>query len=222
MPVELEIPADYRETARRLSQGEWDLALLGPVLYSRAHEQGYAALAMPVRGGTSVFSGVIVTRQGSPIATIADLRGKRIAFVDASSSAGFQYPIAHLFANGLSPSDFERVFVGGHRAVARQVLEGKLDAGACYEGAIAEELSAEEQAGLRILARTEPVPGDVIAARASSPHFETLRRALSSLQGDEAARVLGPLHAEGLAAPDERLFDSARRVDLLVSEEAGL
>lgn len=222
VPVALEVPNDYAETARTLAAGRWDLVLLGPVLYSRAHEMGYDAVAMPVRGGVSVFAGVLITGADGPVRTVAELRGKRIAFVDPNSSAGFQYPFAHLFANGLKPSDYERVFVGGHHAVVRQVLDGALDAGACYEDAIDEALSPEERARIAVIAKTEPVPGDVFAARRDSPHFEALRKALLDLRGEAAAPLLAPLHAEGMQAPDERLFDSARRIDLLVSEEAGL
>ncbi len=220
--VTIEVPGDYVETARALAARKWDLVLLGPVLYSRAHELGYDAVAMPVRGGKSVFAGVLITGAEGPVRSVADLRDKRIAFVDPNSSAGFQYPFAHLFANGLRPSDYERVFVGGHHAVVRQVLEGTLAAGACYEDAINEALSPEERARIAVIAKTEPVPGDVFAARRNSPHFEPLRAALLSLRGEAAAPLLAPLHAEGMQAPDERLFDSARRIDLLVSEEAGL
>ncbi len=222
-PITLEVPDTYPEAAEAMAQKKWDLALVGPILYARAHETGYDALAMPVRAGTMVFTGAVVARADSGLKNLAALKGKRVAFVDPNSSSGFQYPFALLLANGLKTSDYQRTFLGGNRAVVRAVFEGRADAAGCYEDALEQALTPVERAQMVVLGRTDPVPGDVFAARRDGPELEALRQALLALSADPSAtEILSPLRATALSAPDESLFDSARRIDLLVSEEGGL
>ncbi|MFN7133446.1 MAG: phosphate/phosphite/phosphonate ABC transporter substrate-binding protein, partial [Myxococcales bacterium] len=124
-PVQLEVPASYRAMAQGMAEARWELAYVGPILYSRAHETSYDAVAVPVRDGKTTVEGVLLARRDRGLSELAALKGKRIAFVDPSSSAGFQYPFALLYANGLPPGSYERRFVGSHAAVLRAVRSGE-------------------------------------------------------------------------------------------------
>ena len=72
-----------------------------------------------------------------------------------------------------------------------------------------------------MIGRTDPIPGEVFAARADVAGLAALRDALLALTPAKNAAVLTPLHAGRLVAPTEGQFDGARAIDLLVSEQAG-
>ncbi|MFN7135876.1 MAG: PhnD/SsuA/transferrin family substrate-binding protein, partial [Myxococcales bacterium] len=107
-----------------------------------------------------------------------------------------------------------------HAAVLRAVLSGELDAGATYRAAPQEYLTPEQAAELVVIGTTDPVASDVFAVRRGSPDAERIRDALLSVGGaPDARRILAPMNAQSLAPADERAFDSARKIDLLVSEQ---
>ncbi|MBI5547660.1 MAG: phosphate/phosphite/phosphonate ABC transporter substrate-binding protein [Deltaproteobacteria bacterium] len=224
-PVEATVASSYRELSRALAERRWDLVLTGPVVYSRAHEMGYQAVAVNSRGGAQTHRGIVVARADRGFTSIADLKGRKLAFVDPHSASGFEYPFAFLWAQGLRPSDYQREFAGGHEKVLQAVLAGTVDAGAAYAGAITDLLPPERAKELTVLGLTDPVPGEVFAVRADLANLPLLRDTLLELDREkdpEAARILEALTAHRLVAPADGLFDGARAIDLLVTEGAGL
>lgn len=219
-PVKVEVAANYREFSRLLAEQRWTVVMLGPVLFSRVQESGYQAVAVAVRGGKHQRPGILVARKDQPV-TVVELKGRKVAFVAPHSAAGFEFPFAFLYAQGLRPGDYEREFLGSHDAVLRAVLDGKAACGATYEGAV-EELVGDRAAELTQVGQTDPIPGEVFAVRTGTPELEPIRRALLELDRKGAPEVLAPLHADALAAPTEGLFDGARAIDLLVTEAADL
>ncbi|MGC4122390.1 MAG: phosphate/phosphite/phosphonate ABC transporter substrate-binding protein [Myxococcales bacterium] len=220
--VDLSVAADYREFSKGLAERRWDLIVVGPVLYSRAHENGYDAVAIGMRGGTFVRQGLFITRADKGISRIADLKGRKLAFVSPHSSSGFQFPFAYLFAQGLGPADYTREFVGSHDAVVKAVLEGRADAGATYDGAL-EDLAGDQAALLTVFARTDPIPGETFAIRADCTRLPKVREVLLGLhQREDTKALLAILHADELVAPPPGVFEAAKGIDLLVTEAAGL
>lgn len=220
--VAVQVATDYKDFSRSLSQKRWDLVMVGPVMYSRAHEVGYEALAMGFRDGAFVRRGVFFARADSAVKGVLDLKGKRVAFVSAHSAAGFQFPFAFLLAQGLGAADFQRDFLGSHDAVVKAVLEGRADGGATYDGGIP-DLAGARAAELAVVGQTDPIPGEAFAMRADSPLLPRLREILLSLHSEpEAPQMLPLLHADKFVAPPPGVFDVARSIDLLVTEAAGL
>ena len=164
-PVIFEAGQSYDAVIDKLSRGEIDVAFLGAGAYVRARRSGdVRAILRAVRHGLSSYYGQIITLRGSGIAQVGDLRGKRVAFVDRSSTAGYLYIVDILRAAGLDPKrDLQPVFAGGHDKVVRMVAAGEVAAGACFEGA---EQSLAEPQKIVAIARSEPVPGDPVVVRA--------------------------------------------------------
>lgn len=82
------------------------------------------------------YRGLIVTlKVRTDISSLADLRGKRFAFVTEESTSGFRYPAAILANNGIDHhSDFAGyVFVGSHPRVTDALVAGSVDAGATWD-----------------------------------------------------------------------------------------
>lgn len=220
--VALTVAADYREFSKGLSERRWDLVMVGPVLYSRAHEHGYDAVAMGKRDGAFVRQGTFVARADKTFEGVEGLRGKKIAFVSPHSSAGFQFPFAYLFAHGLAPADYTRQFLGSYEAVVKAVLDGSADVGTTYDGAI-QDLAGENALLLKVIAKTDPIPGEAFAVRSDCRLLPRIREVLLTLhQRKDGAALLAPLHADELVTPPDGVFEAAKNIDLLVNDAAGL
>lgn len=175
--IELKIYENYGDMVNAIRDGNLELAWLGPLAYLQAEDAvaGLAKLRVwpivkPRRFGRSEYVAEIIIRKDSGIDTIADLKGRTMAFVDTESTAGYLLAAAHLVKFGISERDpllTRRQFVNQYGNVVLSVLFGKYDAGAVFGGAPALFLKGSDkgrQAELRVLTRTEPVPYEPIAA----------------------------------------------------------
>src|SRR5207237_424278 len=112
--------------------------------YALANQKyGAQVILATTRRGQVTYPSIFVTADPN-IKTIADLRGKKFAFVDPASASGYLYPVAALKNAGLvegSPPNLEAffgsgnvVFAGGHDKVATAVYNGQVAAGAMFGG----------------------------------------------------------------------------------------
>ena len=140
----------------------------------------------------------IITKKGSGIRTLQDLKGKNFSFVDPASTSGHLFPKSSLIKAGLNPeNDLKSVFAGTHAGSVLSVWNGKVDAGACFgmplwqlhsqghvkfnpfpDGRIdaprtAEEIAAQyedaEDGDLVIIAQSAPIPRTPMAVRSDIP-----------------------------------------------------
>jgi len=83
---------------------------------------------------TDFYKGQFITKKGSNIKTIADLRGKTFCSAGATSTSGWIIPSINLKASGIDPDkDLKAVtHVSGHPAVVIAVYRGDCDAGATF------------------------------------------------------------------------------------------
>ncbi len=80
------------------------------------------------------YKGQFITKTGSGIKTLADLKGKTFCFTDPLSGSGTIVPQIVLKANGIDPDkDLKSYqFAGSHPNVVTAVYKGDCDAGATY------------------------------------------------------------------------------------------
>ncbi|MDH5534362.1 MAG: putative selenate ABC transporter substrate-binding protein, partial [Betaproteobacteria bacterium] len=77
------------------------------------------------------FRSVFITRAGSGIKALGDLKGKDFTFGSVSSTSGHLMPRFFMMKAGINPDkDLRVAFSGAHDATAFQVAGGKVDAGA--------------------------------------------------------------------------------------------
>ena len=226
--VELVAFRDYEALSARIESGGVDIAILFPVAVAQALERlpPVRVLACSVRQGKPTYRGYFITRHESKVASLADLAGKRIAFVDESSTSGFFFPLQVLRKEGLvkDREDLERFFgsvsfLGSHEKVLEAVASGEADAGTVYDQAIRRSADmGVDAATFRILGRTDPIPHEALAAAPNLDPalFEELRKAVLALdtRTEEGRRVLLPMAMElnGFAPCDERVFDPVREL----------
>ncbi|MFZ5483548.1 MAG: phosphate/phosphite/phosphonate ABC transporter substrate-binding protein, partial [Pseudomonadota bacterium] len=132
------VPLGFDEVRLAVRQGRIDFVLTNSSYFVELESlYGVSAIATLKNRfdggpGFSQFGGVILTRadrQG--IRTLADLKGKTFAAVDASSFGGWQVGWREMLHQGIDPErDLKRLdFLGTHDAVAYAVRDGKVDAG---------------------------------------------------------------------------------------------
>lgn len=167
-PVHIRVQKSFQSHVDFVGQDQADIAFMGPAPYI-VIRKSYGAkplLAKLEESGTPFFHGVIAVRPESPIASLADLKGKSFAFSDPFSTMGYIVPRAMLAQAGVPVSQLgKHEFLNSYSDVALAVLGGYFDAGALKDDIFAEY----EKRGLRALARSEPVPAQLFLARATLP-----------------------------------------------------
>ena len=152
-----------------LGTGVVQFAAIGAGSYIRAHAK-YGAIPL-VRGinsqGKAEYQSVIIVASVSPIQKIEDLRGKRFAFGNVTSTQGHLIPRI-IFANhGLTLKDLAYYgYTGSHHNCANAVMSGHFDAGGMQD-TMGKELS---KAGLiRIIYTSKFYPSSGIVANKDVP-----------------------------------------------------
>ncbi len=134
--IELRIFKTYDGALDALVRGDVDFVRFGPAPYilAKARQPQISLLAMEDNDGAKVFQGKIVVRTDSSIKTLADLRGKRFAFGDESSTIGRYLAQLQLVNAGITAKDLAAyAFLGRHDKVFTAVELGDFDAGAVKE-----------------------------------------------------------------------------------------
>ena len=211
--IEIRISPTYQNHEERVAAERMDLAFIGPFGYVQMTERNKepkTILAALEGNGKSVFHGVIAVRKDAPFKTVRDLAGRSFAFADKESTMGTLLPRFMLQEAGVGMAGLSRYsFLNTHNDVALAVLGGFYDAGGLKEEVFLEYAPR----GLRMLARTPPVPEHLFLASRKLPPalVQTLRQALLQLK-DPA--ILTPIqkNATGMAPATDRDYDLLRHI----------
>jgi len=229
-PANVFIASDYVGVISALEADQIDAAYLNPLGYviasNRARKAGHPLIpiAMPYviyQGkGDLTYEGVIFTRKDSGVKSLADLKGKSVAFNEPTSTSGYLYPVAMLLKAGVNPKpapegDLKQVFFAGAQGVVPAVLHKQAAAGAIFEQGI--ELSLPDpadRAKLKILARTDPIPNGMLVARGTldPAAVEKLKQAMREINSDPMGKLyLKKMGVEKWVPPQDNLFDPVRK-----------
>jgi ABC-type phosphate/phosphonate transport system substrate-binding protein len=128
------------------------------------------------RDGSSSFQSVLVAHRGAELKRVADLVGKRAAWIDQYSASGYVLPRIELAKRGIDPKTAfttER-FYRSHTAAIRAVLERRADFAGTWLGRDAKGVIVRapwtDMVGgeaIRIIDAFGIIPSDTIAARAA-------------------------------------------------------
>jgi phosphonate transport system substrate-binding protein len=209
--------------AKSLSNGETDIALMGPWGYVLAnHQAGAQAVSTILYEGKPEYFAIMVTHPKSGIRRIEDLKGRTFAFGDKGSTSGYLIPYHHFQKNGIDPDKYlGRVLNTRHQAIEMQVTRGEIDAGADYnrnrDAMISEGLI--KAADSVVFWTSNPLPNDALAVRAElakdAAFVARLRAALESV-GPELRRTpnLLPARYTGFVAKDNSFYRPIRDAGL--------
>jgi len=132
LPVKFFPVVDYAATVEGLAANRLDLVWLGGFTSVQAARRAKGARRIIMRKEDAKFKSHFITRKGSGIRSLKDLKGKTFAFGSVSSTSGHLMPRFFLLQAGIKPEkDFDKfAFSGAHDATAAWVEAGRVDAGA--------------------------------------------------------------------------------------------
>lgn len=228
VPVQFTILSRYGNIIERFQTERMDGAFFGSFTGALAISRlGVIPVARPVNlDGSSTYQGYLFVRKDSGITGVAGMRGKRMAFVDRATTAGYVFPLAWLREHGVAHPDKlfgESYFTGSHDAAILAVLEGEADVGAAKHS-VYDRVRVEEPRVVReltVLAESPPVPsnGLCVAPTLQAGLRDKLKAALLSLHadpdGDRVLRQFGALRFIETTADDYRpVLDLARKAGI--------
>ncbi|MNE48590.1 Phosphate-import protein PhnD precursor [compost metagenome] len=169
---------------------------------------------------------MIIVKKDSDIQKIEDLKGKKIAYQNVTSSAGFVWPAGKMMEAGLDPlKDVEAITVKGHDQAVLSVLNGDVDAAAIFQDArnIVKNDYPTVFEDTRVLTYTEKVPNDTISVRSDmNPEWITkLQDAFISLGTDEEGhKIISEIYShEGYVKSEDSIFNIVREYGEKVKTE---
>jgi ABC-type phosphate/phosphonate transport system substrate-binding protein len=213
-PCRVRLWASYAALVEALMDGDEEIAWLPPVAYLRARKIGAVHLLATIdRGGKSSYGCVLLGRAGV-VDTIAAAEGKRAAWIDPWSAAGYIVPRALVHAAGHNPDSLfsAQSFVGSYASVLSMLNFDQAEIGGCYCRLDAQGQPEDGlwygQEGLVLLAHSDPIPGDTLCAgpALSVDRLAQLREALTGKLPPPALLVV--LQATALREPEPGLYDA--------------
>lgn len=176
---QITIPQSYIAVVESFGTKRADVAAINSFGYYLAHKRfGAQARLTVIRAGIATYQSQFISRADSQIKTLKDLRGKKVAFVDPSSTSGYLLPLKTLKDHNVEPK--ETVFGMKHDSVVTMVYQKRVDAGATYysppqNGKIEDARrlvktqypDIEEK--VKIIYLSDPIPNDPIVFRADLP-----------------------------------------------------
>lgn len=172
MDVKMKILSRYGNIVDNFTANGLDGAFFGSFTYALAHSKlGVEVVARPEdQNGTSTYYGLIFVRRDSGYKNARDLKGKRFAFVDKATTAGYLLPLDFFREQGIKDYHTffgETYFTGTHEDAIYDVLNGKADIGAA-KNTVYFRLAKEDSRivnELALLVRSPDVPENGLALR---------------------------------------------------------
>ena len=172
-PVEGFIATNYIGIVEALGTGTIDFALIPPFAYILANKKnGTEALLTSInKHDEPGYYSVLLVRTDSGIEKVEDLKGKKVAFVDPSSTSGYIFPAVILMDHGINiEQDITYQFAGGHDKALQLLINGDVDAIGTYESAVtkfAKEFP-EVAEKVKVLQKSDLIPGITLVVEPSS------------------------------------------------------
>lgn len=195
--VEAFTASNYVGVVEGLGSGKVDFGIIPPFAYVLANKEfdSQVVLTSINDKGEAGYYSVIMTRKDSGITDVKDLKGKKIAFVDPSSTSGYLFPGAYLIENGIDiEKDIEYEYSGGHDKSLQMLLNKDVDAIATFEAVdlrYQEEFpNAKEE--VQTIAKTEMIPGIsvTVSSKMDEETKQKLTETLENITEDPEAKKL--------------------------------
>lgn len=225
--------ASYAAVVEGMCNDKADIAWFGAVTYGQANDKcGVDLLAIDVKkGDASYYSGIFV-RKDSGIKTIADLKGKSVAFGSPSSTSSFNFPVAMIIAADVDPvKDLGKVIIAGsHSASLAALSEGKVDAAAASYNSFgkAAKKGAIDPAKFMSLAKSQPIPNPPLAMNTGlTPELKAeLRKAFGEIHTKiDPSKIRGyggkQVDRYHTAFDEQKIFDALKKLNAVTKTLKG-
>jgi phosphonate transport system substrate-binding protein len=226
IPVEAVVATSFTAAIEAMCAGRADVGALNPFGYVLAHQRcGVEVAAVSIRFDLPYYRAQISARADANINTIADLRGKRFAFVDPASTSGYLFPAAMLKKMGFDPDRFfaQTVFAGSHPNVILAIYRGQVDGGSTFEDArtTVQAQFPDVMQKVKVIGYTNPIPNDTwslnprLSADLRAKIKDRLLRIARTPEGREALRNLYSIDGltDSITLSDEQVRSLGIRLD---------
>jgi len=195
----LKVLSRYGNIIENFVSNDLDGAFFGSFTGALAHRKlGVEALARPEwLDGTSTYHGLLFVRKDSGIRSVADMKGRRFAFVDKATTAGWLLPLHFFQTHGVDDHRSwlaESYFAGTHEGAIYDVLEKKADIGAAKNTVFNRLASSDPRVSdeLMVLTRSPDVPANALCVRKNLDDLlkRRLKEALLNMDHDEEGRAV--------------------------------
>lgn len=216
VPIEVKTASDYAGVITGMQFKHIDFAYFGPKSYVEAAKRANAeAFVVEVnRDGTAGYYGVIITKKGSGLKTMADIKGKTWAFTDPNSTSGTLVPTVYFYKElKIDPEKYfsKVIYSGSHEASMLSVKNGKVDAASTNDIDMARGDGKRWKANedFEIIWKSKLIPASPMAYRKDIP--ASLKKALKEAFVAYKDPVgLDKLKLKGYTEGSDELFDPIR------------
>ena len=208
------LTSTFDQYIKQLQNGRISIGFENPYIYVLASET-HEAIAMAVKGADGdKFRGIIITKNDSPIHSLADLKGKRISIVGYSSAGGYLSQRLTLLNENIDVEkdcQVEEAPENKQENVVFSVFTGDADAGFIRESALARMEQYVPMGAIRVLARTAWLPNWALSVRRSmaKEDKDKIIKAILTLPKDSP--VLKALHIKAFRPASDSDYDPVRQ-----------
>ena len=214
------VTSDHAAAVEALRNGDADISFMGALPFVIAEKEvGAQVILSEVYRGTPMYTGRVFVRRDSGIKSLADLRGKAIAFADPISESGYLYPLESFVKAGLlkraqDPKVFfgEVYFAGGYQQAMQAVATGLVEAAGASQYAEL-LLTPQQQAQVNWIAQSDPIPSHVVIARKGLAQELKAKFVAAMMKLNEPANQALLKHVyspDGYVEADPAAFDGVR------------
>ncbi|MDF2824149.1 MAG: phosphate starvation-inducible protein PhoH [Mycobacterium sp.] len=216
--------SDYAGVVEGMIAGNVDLAFFGPFAYVVAGINGAKLTPLgAVVGEEGEEPGYqsygLARSEESDVNGLSDFAGKKVCFVDPSSTSGFLYPTAGLIEAGVIKSGSEGdisaamtpIYAGGHDASALSIANGDCDAGFAFDTMVDTTMIEKGDltpGQLKTVWKSEMIAGSVFAANdeLGAETVDKLKTIFTEKANMPALEAEGFCEGEACRLTDERAW----------------
>ncbi|PTJ61706.1 phosphate/phosphite/phosphonate ABC transporter substrate-binding protein [Mammaliicoccus sciuri] len=229
IPVKVSVSTNYNTIVEAMKSKKVDVGFLPPTAYTLAHDQKAAdVLLQAQRYGVNKdgsnndklvksYKSQFVVKKDSGIKSLKDMKGKKIALQDVTSTAGYTYPVAELLKEGINPiNDMKITNVKGHDQAIIALLNGDVDVAVTFQDA--RNIVKKDQPNVfkdtEIVELTEDIPNDTISVRSDmdDKFRDKLKKAFKDIaKTKEGHKIVSEVYShEGYVDSKDSEFDIVR------------
>lgn len=197
--VDVQISDSYVAEIVAMQNGKLDIGQFGPLGYVFAKQQAGAvplASFADANGEASSYTAGIWVKKGSPIKSVADLKGHTLALGESGSTSGDAEPRKALIDAGVD-KDVKTAYAGGHPEALESLVNGKSDAAEINSQtqASATKEGKFDASGYTEIWKSDPILNDPIAAgpNMTPAVAKAVQDALLQIQGSSVKAIGGYL-----------------------------
>lgn len=218
--VKMQLAGDYTGIIEAMRFKKIDFAYLGPKSYVEAAKRaGAEAVVVEVDASSGLpgYRGFIITKKGSGLKTLEDIKGTKWAFTSSQSTSGTLVPTVMFAKKGIDPKKYfsKVVYSGGHEASILSVKNGKVDAASTnnldYNRGLGKQWKEDD---FNIIWTSNLIPGSPMAVRKDLPNSLKLAIKGAFLQYKDKDG-LSRLKIDGYIDGDDSVYDSIRELNAL-------